>query len=57
MRYGIWLVVIRIGRGLAGDRESGAEAPPLFDKCIGRKRDVGGGFLAGRRCGPDFGVS
>ena len=55
MGFGLWLS----GLGLAwpGDYESGAEAPPLFDKCIGRKRDVGGGFLAGRRCGPDFGVS
>ena len=29
----------------------------LFDNFIGRKRDVGGGFLAGQRCGLDYDVS
>ena len=60
--YGIGLVVFRFGLGLAREDKSGIEvrsfrASSLFDNCIGRKRDVGGGFLAGRRCGPDFGVS
>ena len=32
------------GNGRSADHP---EAPLLFDKCIGRKRDVGGGVLAG----------
>ena len=27
-----------------------SSSPPLFDNCIRRKRDVGGGVLAGLRC-------
>jgi hypothetical protein len=40
------------GIGCRGDEGIGVHAdypdvPLLFDKCIGRKRDVGGGVLAG----------
>ena len=35
------------GFARAGRREPGALPRTLFDNCIGRKRDVGGGFLAG----------
>jgi len=44
----------RLQRGSSG----GAQAfPSLFDNCIGRKRDVGGGVLAGLCCLGWFGAS
>jgi hypothetical protein len=45
------------GLGFVGTRKP--EAPPrmLFDNCIGRKRDVGGGFLAGTCRWVGLGVS
>jgi hypothetical protein len=59
MGLGFWFsgLGLRLSGGRKAREVRSFRAPPLFDKCIGRKRDVGGGFLAGRRFRLGFGVS